>query len=136
VVGRLRPQLKNHPLNLMIRDDLPPVPLDMVQVDQALTNLLENAVKFSPPGSPITFQAARWQQEVQVRVSDRGPGIPPEDRERVFEPFVRGDGQQDSGTGLGLSIVRAIVTAHGGRVRVEATPGGGASVIFTLPLKE
>jgi two-component system, OmpR family, sensor histidine kinase KdpD len=135
VVGRLQPQLKDHPLNLMIRDNLPPVHVDVVQIDQALTNVLENAAKFSPRGSPITLQAARWQDEVQVRVSDRGPGIPPEDRERVFEPFVRGDGHPDSGSGLGLSIVRAIVTAHGGKARIEATPGGGASVIFTLPLK-
>jgi two-component system, OmpR family, sensor histidine kinase KdpD len=136
VVRRLHTQLEGHPVRLMVRDDLPPVPVDVVQVDQALTNLLENAAKFSPPGSPITVQAARWQDEVQVRVSDQGPGVPPEDRERVFEPFVRGDGQQpDSGTGLGLSIVRAIVAAHGGTVRIGSAPGGGASVIFTLPLK-
>jgi two-component system, OmpR family, sensor histidine kinase KdpD len=136
VVGRLHPQLKDHPVRLMVRDDLPPVPVDVVQVDQALTNLLENAAKFSPPGSPITVQAARWEDEVQVRISDRGPGVPPEDRERVFEPFVRGDGQvPESGTGLGLSIVRAIVAAHGGIVGIGAAPGGGASVIVTLPLK-
>jgi two-component system, OmpR family, sensor histidine kinase KdpD len=136
VVARLQPQLKNHPVRLMIRDNLPPVPMDVVQVDQALTNLLENAVKFSPPGSPITVQAARWEDEVQVRVSDQGPGVPPKDRDRMFEPFVRGDGQQpDSGTGLGLSIVRAIVTAHGGTVRLGDAPGGGASVTLTLPLE-
>jgi two-component system sensor histidine kinase KdpD len=136
VVGRLHPQLKDHPVRLMVRDDLPPVPVDVVQVDQALTNLLENAAKFSPPGSPITVQAALWEDEVQVRISDRGRGVPPEDRERVFEPFVRGDGQMpESGTGLGLSIVRAIVAAHGGSVRIGAAPGGGASVIVTLPLK-
>jgi two-component system sensor histidine kinase KdpD len=136
VLSRLRPQLEDHPVRLMVRDDLPPVPMDVVQVDQALTNLPENAAKFSPPGSPITVHAARWQGEVQVRVSDRGPGVPPEDRERVFEPFVRGDGQQpESGTGLGLSIVQAIVGAHGGTVRIGEAPGGGASVLFTLPLR-
>jgi two-component system, OmpR family, sensor histidine kinase KdpD len=135
VVGRLHSQLRDHPLKLMIREDLPSVPVDVVQVDQVLTNILENATKFSPPGSPITVQAARWQDEVQVRVWDEGPGISAEDRERVFEPFVRADGQPDSGAGLGLSIVRAIVMAHGGKVRIEAAPGGGASVIFTLPLK-
>jgi two-component system sensor histidine kinase KdpD len=136
VVGRMQPQLKEHPVRLMMRDDLPPVPIDVVQVDQALTNLLENAAKFSPPGSTITVQAARWQDEVQVRVSDRGPGVEPGDRERVFEPFVRSDGQSsESGTGLGLSIVRAIVAAHGGSVRIGTAPGGGASVILTLPLE-
>jgi len=137
VVGRLQSQLKDHPVRLMIRDHLPPVPIDVVQVDQALTNILENAAKFSSPGSPITVQAARWQGNVQVRISDRGPGIPPEDRERVFEPFVRGDGHPpESGTGLGLSIVRAILTAHGGTVRIAAAPGGGTSVVLTLPLME
>jgi two-component system, OmpR family, sensor histidine kinase KdpD len=119
----------------MIRDDLLSVPMDVVQVDQAVTNLLENAAKFSPPGSPITVQGASWQEHVEVRVSDRGPGIPSEDRERVFEPFVRRNGQQP-GAGLGLSIVRAIVAAHGGEVRIETAPGGGACVIFTLPLKD
>jgi two-component system sensor histidine kinase KdpD len=136
VVGRLQRQLKGHPVRLMIRESLPPVPMDVVQLDQALTNLLENAAKFSPPGSPITVQAAKWHSEVQVRVSDRGPGVPPEDRERVFEPFARGNGQQpESGTGLGLSIVRAIAAAHGGTVRIGAAPGGGASVVLTLPLE-
>jgi two-component system sensor histidine kinase KdpD len=135
VVGRLQPQLNDHQIRLMIRDDLLSVPMDVVQVDQAVTNLLENAAKFSPPGSPITVQGARWQEYVEVRVSDRGPGIPYEDRERVFEPFVRRNGHQP-GAGLGLSIVRAIVAAHGGEVRIETAPGGGACVIFTLPLKD
>ncbi|HJV04607.1 MAG TPA: ATP-binding protein [Actinomycetota bacterium] len=136
VVARMHPQLGEHPVNLMIRDDLPSVPMDVVQIDQALSNVLENAAKFSPPGAPITIQAARWQDQVQLRISDRGPGIPAEDRDRVFEPFVRGDGQPpDSGTGLGLSIVRAIVAAHGGTVRIGEAPGGGTSVVVTLPLK-
>ncbi len=135
VLSRLQPHLRDHPVRVMIRDDLPPVPLDVVQVDQVLTNLLENAAKFSPPGAPITIQAARWRDEVEVRVSDRGPGIPPEDRERVFEPFVRGNGSPGAGSGLGLSIVRAIVAAHGGRTRIEAAPGGGTSVVFTLPVR-
>jgi two-component system sensor histidine kinase KdpD len=135
VVGRMRAQLRDHPVRLMIRENLPPVPVDVVQLELVLANLLENAAKFSPPRSPITVQAAQWQDQVQVRVLDRGPGIAPGDRERVFEPFVRGDGQHPgSGSGLGLSIVRAIVEAHGGTVRIGDAPGGGASVTFTLPL--
>ena len=68
-----------------------------------------------------------------MTVADRGPGIPPEDRERVMEPFVRGDGS--GGTGLGLSIARAIVESHGGRLWIRETPGGGATVAFRLPIR-
>lgn len=135
VVGRLEPELKDHPVTLTVREDLPSVPMDVVQIDQAVTNILENAAKFSRPGSPISIQVARWHDVVEVRVSDRGPGIPPEDRERMFEPFTRGEGHSSPGTGLGLSIVQAIVAAHGGKVRIEGAPGGGAAVIFTLPVK-
>jgi two-component system, OmpR family, sensor histidine kinase KdpD len=135
VVARLKPLLKDHQARLLLREELPQVPMDVVQIDQALTNVLENAAKFSPPGSPISIQAARWQDEVQIRVSDRGAGIPPEERERVFEPFVRGEGHSGGGSGLGLSIVRAIVEAHGGKVRIADAPGGGTAVILTLPIK-
>jgi two-component system sensor histidine kinase KdpD len=75
--------------------------------------------------------AARWRDGVQVRISDRGPGIPREERERVFEPFVRGDGS--TGTGLGLAIARAIVVAHGGTIGIADEPGGGAAVVIELP---
>ena len=103
------------------------------QLDQVLTNLIENAVRFSPPGSPIVISVARWRDGIQVRVSDRGSGIPPDERERVFEAFARGEGSGPGGTGLGLAIARAVVTVHGGRIWLEETPGGGATVVFELP---
>jgi two-component system sensor histidine kinase KdpD len=134
VVGRLQPVLAGHPVRLMVRDGLPEVPIDVVQIDQVLTNLLENAAKFAKPGKPIVVSAARWEDSLEIRVADRGPGIPEAERERAFEPFVRGDGDAAGGTGLGLSIGRAIVESHGGRIWIEATPGGGATVVFTLPL--
>jgi two-component system sensor histidine kinase KdpD len=132
VVSRLRQVLEGHSLRLVLREDLPPVPMDVVQIDQALTNVLENAARFGPEGSEIAVYAAIYGDRVEVRVSDRGPGIPPEDRERVMEPFVRGNG---GGTGLGLSIARAIVESHGGRMRIQETPGGGATVGFRLPVR-
>jgi two-component system sensor histidine kinase KdpD len=135
VLVRMEPQLERHRLNVVLRDDVPEVPADVVQLDQALTNILENAAKFSPPGSEITIQSARWHDTVQVRVADQGTRIPPEDRERVFEPFVRGDGEA-AGTGLGLAIARAVVVAHGGTIRIDDAPGGGTAVVFRLPLEE
>jgi two-component system, OmpR family, sensor histidine kinase KdpD len=133
VLARLEPLLRGRQLNVMIRENLPDVPMDVLQVDQVLTNLLENAAKFSPAGSEITVQAARWEDSVQVRVADRGRGLPPELRERAFEPFVRGD--VGAGTGLGLAIARAIVTAHGGSIWIEDAPGGGTAVVFRLPVE-
>jgi two-component system sensor histidine kinase KdpD len=135
VVARLQTLLQGHDLRLVLREDLPEVPMDVIQIDQVLTNLLENAAKFSPEGSEIAAFAARWQDAVRVRITDRGPGIPPEDRERVFEPFYRADGDTGPGTGLGLAIARAIVEAHGGRIWIEGVPGGGTAVLFDLPVR-
>lgn len=132
VVARLRPVLGDHRIRLVLREDLPPVPMDVVQIDQVLTNVLENAARFGPSGSEIAVYAARFRDEVEVRVSDRGPGIPPEERDSVMEPFVRRE--EGGGTGLGLSIARAIVESHGGRIWIQDTPGGGATVVFRLAL--
>ena len=134
VVARLQPLLLHHRLRLLLRDDVPDLPFDVDQIDQVLTNVLENAAHHSPRGSEITVSTARWQSSVEVRVSDQGPGIVPEDRERIFEPFVRLGSSGEGGTGLGLSIARALVEAHGGRIWIDGAPGGGASVIFRLPV--
>lgn len=131
VVARAAPLLKDHDVRLMLRENLPEIPLDLGQIDQALTNVVENAARFTPPGRRITIAAARWQDGVQVRIADRGPGIPREEREHAFEPFVRGEGS--TGTGLGLAIARAIVEAHGGTIRVADEPGGGTAVVIELP---
>jgi two-component system sensor histidine kinase KdpD len=131
VIARSGPILEHHDVRLMLREDLPEIPLDVVLIDQALTNVVENAARFTPPGRRITIGAARWQDGVQVRIADRGPGIPREERERVFEPFVRGEGS--TGTGLGLAIARAIVDAHGGTIRIGEEPGGGTAVVLELP---
>jgi two-component system sensor histidine kinase KdpD len=136
VVGRLQPALVGHQARLVLRDDLPEIPMDVIQIDQVLTNLLENAAKFSGPGNEITVYAARWQDVVRVRVTDRGQGVPLEERERVFEPFYRAGGDTGPGTGLGLAIARAIVEAHGGRIWIEGAPGGGTAVLFDLPIRE
>ena len=131
VIARSGPLLKDHDVRLMLRENLPEIPLDLGQIDQALTNVLENAARFTPAGRRMTVAAARWRDGVQVRITDRGPGIPREERERVFEPFVRGEGSADSG--LGLAIARAIVEAHGGTISATDEPGGGAAIVIELP---
>lgn len=131
VVAHAEATLAEHDVRLILRDNLPEVPIDVVLIDQALTNVLENAARFTPAGREIRVTAARWQRGVQVRIADQGPGIPAEDRGRVFEPFVRGTGS--TGSGLGLAIARAIVEAHGGTIRLGEAPGGGLAVVIELP---
>jgi two-component system sensor histidine kinase KdpD len=135
VLERLRPRLAGRPIRVLIREDIPPVAVDVVQMDQVLTNLLENAARYSPQATGITVSASRWRDMVEVRVSDRGPGIPVEERDRVFQEFYRKDVEgRRGGTGLGLAIAQAVVQAHGGSMWIEETPGGGTTVGFRLPL--
>jgi len=137
VLHRMRPALSRVRVRTLIRPDLPKVPADPVQIDQVLSNLLENAARFTPPGGEILISAAPWQRSVRVRVADQGPGIPTGDRERVFEPFFRhDDGEARTGSGLGLAIARAVVLAHGGRIWIEGSPTGGTAVVFELPVDD
>ncbi len=108
---------------------------DPDQVGRVLNNLLHNAIKFTPPGGIIEVSVALEGEWVCVAVSDTGPGIPEEERERIFERFYRGDrARQGSGTGLGLAIAKHIVEGHGGKIWAEqASPSGGARICFTLP---
>ena len=134
VLQRLRPLLGGRPVEIRVGEYVPEVPMDVVQIDQVLTNLLENAVKFTPAGSPITLSAVGSREVVRVTVADRGPGIPKEDRVRIFEPFERAEASP-SGTGLGLAISNAIVVAHGGRMWISDNPQGGAAFTFELPCR-
>jgi K+-sensing histidine kinase KdpD len=115
-------------------DDIPPVEVDPGQIERALVNVIENALKFSDPDTRVAVHAASEAGEVFLRVTDSGPGIPAHERERVFEPFVRGavaDG--DRGSGLGLAIARGFVALNGGRLWVEPSVVGGAEFVLTLP---
>jgi len=135
VLHRLQSRLSRFRVRTMIRDT-PEIAADPVQLDQVFTNLLENAARFSPPGGEIAIVISPWKRSVQVRISDQGPGISPEERERVFDAFYQGDDGGHPGSGLGLTIARAIVLAHGGRIRIEGSPTGGVSVVFELPALE
>jgi two-component system sensor histidine kinase KdpD len=136
VLGRLRAATEGRPVVVDVPDDLPPVPLDYVEIDQVLSNLVENAAKYTLPSVEIRIAARRQGEMVEVEVADRGPGIPQDALPRLFEPFFRVDGSQPRprGTGLGLAVARGLVEAHGGRIWAENRPGGGARFIFTLPL--
>ena len=106
-------------------------------MERVLANLLENAAKYSPSGSSITVSATVSPgRELELAVEDQGPGIPGPLLERVFDPFVRAAGPPVSGAGLGLWIARSIVQAHGGRIRAENQPVGGARLVVVLPLAE
>ncbi|MDQ6928098.1 MAG: ATP-binding protein [Actinomycetota bacterium] len=106
---------------------------DYSQLDQLLTNLLENAARYAPDASTLRIGARPRDGMLEVRVSDEGIGVPDWDRTRLFEPFRRGEGSSSSG--VGLAICKAIVEAHGGRIWVERTAGGGATFAFTLPVR-
>ncbi|MGH7294958.1 MAG: DUF4118 domain-containing protein, partial [Polyangiaceae bacterium] len=133
-LGRVEDHLRGRDVETRIPDDLPLVPFDSALIEQVLINLLENATKYSPPGSPIDVEAGIEDDAIRVTVADRGPGVAPSDVDRVFEKFYRAREGEGGGVGLGLTICRGIVAAHGGRIWVEARPGGGASFRFTLPL--
>lgn len=133
VVGRIAPMADGHQLDVRVPDDLTPVPLDWVQMDQVLSNLLENAVRHTPSGTCIVISAEPRADQVQVEIEDDGPGIPEQVMARLFEPFFRDDGASPGGVGLGLPVARGLVEGHGGRMWVE-NGSGGARFIFTLPL--
>jgi two-component system phosphate regulon sensor histidine kinase PhoR len=108
---------------------------DKYRITQALTNLLDNAIKYTPEKGRIKIQARAKDGSVEVTVSDNGVGIPPKDLPRIFERFYtvdKGRSRELGGTGLGLSIVKHVVDAHQGEVRVESEPGKGSRFSFTL----
>ena len=131
---RLERRLAGRRVATSLPDDLPLVSLDPVLVEQLFVNLLENAAKYTPPGSELEVRARREGGTLVVDVADRGPGIPPGDEERIFERFHRGAHAGVRGVGLGLPISRAIAQAHGGRLVAANRPGGGAVFRLTLPL--
>jgi two-component system sensor histidine kinase KdpD len=135
-VRRFGGRLEKPSVKVELEDDLPLVSAEPLLLEQVLINLLENGARYAGPEARLYVQALRANGMVAVRVADDGPGIPEEEREKVFEKFYRGRraGKSDGGAGLGLTICRAIVRAHGGRIAVRERKGGGALVEFTLPV--
>jgi two-component system sensor histidine kinase KdpD len=134
-LARLDGRLAGRPVMVNLAAELPEVYVDAPLVTQVLVNLLENAVKHTPPGTRITVAAEPAGELLRVVVEDDGPGLPPGDAEQLFAKFQRGREESNAGgAGLGLAICRAIVNAHGGRISAAARAGGGAQFALTLPI--
>jgi two-component system sensor histidine kinase KdpD len=134
VLGRLRKRLAGRALNVNLSAAPALVSLDAVLIGQVLTNLLDNALKYTPAGTPIDIDAESAQDAVRVCIGDRGPGLAPGDEQRVFEKFYRASAESGpGGVGLGLTICKAVVEAHGGRIWAQNRPVGGAQFCFELP---
>lgn len=135
--ARFRAAFPGHPLTVELPEVIPRPLADARFLRRVLDNLLENAARYAPEGSPIDIAVEAGSSEVTVAVRDRGEGIPEADRERVFEPFFQGDRSRSpgrSGVGLGLALCRRVVEAAGGRIRALPRDGGGTEFRFTLPL--
>jgi two-component system, OmpR family, sensor histidine kinase KdpD len=133
VVRRARAQTSQQ-LLVEIPEDLPTVLVDPVRLDQVFTNLVDNAGRYAGD-QPVTLAGRTVDGRVELRVIDHGPGIPAAERERVFDQFyrLRRNGHRPDGTGMGLAVCRGIVSALGGQIHVQATPGGGATFVVSLP---
>ena len=135
VQSRIQARTEAHPVRLEIEPDLPLLYFDYVEIAQVLLNLIENAVKYTPLGTPITIAARRVSGAVEISVHDEGPGIPLHQQGHLFEKFYRARSDTNAtGTGIGLTIAKGLVEAHGGAIRVESASGAGTTFRFTLPL--
>ncbi|WP_329024273.1 sensor histidine kinase [Streptomyces sp. NBC_00690] len=120
-------------VELDIPESLPMVAVDRGLLERAVANIVENAVKYSPLDTAVTVAASALGDRVEVRVADRGPGVPDEEKERIFEPFQRyGDAPRGAGVGLGLAVARGFTEAMGGTLTAEDTPGGGMTMVLTV----
>jgi two-component system sensor histidine kinase KdpD len=133
---RLQRQLAGRNVVTQIPSDLPMVAIDDVLMEQVFINLVENALKYTPPETDISIAASCQNHAVEVTVLDSGPGFKQGQEDLVFEKFFRGRTDNVRGAGLGLAICRAIIEAHGGAIRAENRPGGGAVIRFTIPMSD
>ena len=131
---RLERLFQHSRLVIDVAPGLPLIDADYSQLDQVVTNLLENAARHAPDGSVVRVEAVQRGEEVEIRVVDDGPGVDPDERVHLFEPFRRGGGSESSG--VGLAICKAIVEAHGGRIRLLDGDRRGAVFAFTMPVHE
>jgi two-component system sensor histidine kinase KdpD len=144
VLGRLEPLMAGRLVRTQLPTDLLLVDVDYLHLDQVLTNLIENAVRYTPPESPIDVCARREGKLIILSVADRGPGVPPSELERIFDKFYRVQQRRSGkhalassmGSGLGLAVCKGLVEANGGSIQAELREGGGLVVSVTLPRSE
>ena len=136
-LSHLESKLADHPVDVRIPHDLPPVHVDATLIVQVFSNLFDNISKYTPTGTRVYVSASTDARFVRVLVEDEGPGLPGGEPARLFDKFQRG---RDEGTvvgvGLGLAICQAIIRAHGGEIEAHRREGGGARFEFTLPADE
>lgn len=130
-------QRKKLRLELDIASPLSPIEVDPGRITQVLTNILDNALRYTPEGSRIILSAKEAREQVELAIQDSGPGLNAEDLDHVFDRFYRTDAsrQRDGGSGLGLAIAKSIVQANGGQISAESEPGKGLKVVISLPKK-
>lgn len=132
-------QLKNQRLDVDIHPDLPKILVDARRLEQVLTNMVANAIKYTPTGGVIRASVSQNSTSIKFQVSDNGRGIPQDDLERIFEPFYRVARESNEtpvpGTGLGLALAKTLVELHGGKIWAESPPGEGSVFCFTIPLE-
>lgn len=134
-IGQMETRLTGRSLRMDVPDNLPMISVDFMLIVHVLKNLLDNALKYSPEKSPLEVRARSAGGEVLISIIDEGPGIPPDDLERIFDKFYRVQrSEQVAGTGLGLAICKGIVEAHGGRIWAKNRPGGGTILTIALPV--
>lgn len=138
IIEEWAPRLREKKVSLEVDPTVETIPADPFRLEQVFGNLLDNSIKYSPPGAQISVRAILVEDRVELSLEDTGYGIPPGDLAHVFERFYRVEkarSREAGGTGLGLSIVKHIVNLHGGEVRVESTFGKGTAIVIQLPMK-
>jgi two-component system sensor histidine kinase KdpD len=134
ILTRLQKRLAGRQLTVKLPQGRPMLYADPLMIEQVLSNLLENALRYTPEHSPIEISAKTTETTLDIAVTDQGPGIPIGLEDKLFEKFYRvHQGDTQSGVGLGLSICKAIITAHGGSIQAQNKPTGGAIFSFSLP---
>jgi two-component system sensor histidine kinase KdpD len=135
VLTRLKKRLGDHRVTVKLPSGIPMIYVDAVMIDQVLNNLLENALSYTPKGSPLEILIKNSSAAVEISVADQGPGIPEGSANKLFEKFYRVYQEAaQSGVGLGLAICKAIIEAHGGTIKAQNRPEGGAIFTFIIPL--
>jgi len=126
---------RDEAVEIDLPDTTPPVLADAALLERALANIIDNAIRYSPPDHPVRVEMGTFADHLDIRIIDRGPGIPTQDRERVFQPFQRlGDHPAGIGVGLGLAVAHGFLTAIGATIEIDDTPGGGTTIVVTIPV--
>jgi signal transduction histidine kinase len=139
VAKRFAAQAESHSLEVDFPPDFPPVSADPEKIEMILTNLVDNAMKFSPQGGTITIKGESSENEVLISVADEGIGVPLRDRDGIFDRFYRVEDDSTKstrGTGLGLYICKTLIEAHRGQIWIEGEPGRGSRFTFSLPMED